>query len=156
VRYATGAVAAHGDASVEAARPFAAVVTSRSAHVLGVERERVPSEVEAVPLPRTSRAAAEALADLLCGARTGRLERLTFATGVALETALPGVRFVPAEAATLTARAIKTPEEVALLREAQRLNEAAVAEVLPAIVPGVREVELTGRFLAAMARRGVT
>jgi Xaa-Pro aminopeptidase len=36
------------------------------------------------------------------------------------------------------------------------LNEQAVAEMLPAIVPGVREVELTGRFLAAMARRGVT
>jgi len=156
VRYATGAVAAHGDSSVEAARPFAAVVTSRSAHVLGVERERVPPEVEAGPMPRTPRAAAQSLADLLGSARSVGLERLAFATGVALETALPGVRYVPAEAATLTARAIKTPEEIALLREAQRLNEAAVAEVLPAIVPGVHEVELTGRFLAAMARRGVT
>jgi Xaa-Pro dipeptidase len=156
LRYATGAVAVHGDSSVEAARPFAAVVTSRSAYVLGVERDRVPSEVEAAPLPRTSRAAAEALADLLGSARTVGLERLAFATGVALETALPGARFVPAEGVTLPARAIKTPEEIALLREAQHLNEAAVTEVLPAIVPGVREVELTGRFLAAMARRGVT
>jgi Xaa-Pro aminopeptidase len=156
VRYATGAVAVHGDSSVEAARPFAAVVTSRSAHVLGVERERVPSDVEAAPMPRGPRPLAQALADLLRSARTVGLERLAFATGVALEAALPGARFVPAEGATLGARAIKTAEEIALLREAQRLNEAAVAEVLPAIVPAAREVELTGRFLAAMARRGVT
>jgi len=156
VRYATGAVVVHGDSSVEAARPFVAVVTSRSLHVLGVERERVPSDVEAAPLPRTPRAAAGALADLLGGARTVGLERLAFATGVALGAALPGARFLPAEGASLAARAIKTAEEIALLREAQRLNEAAVAEVLPAIMPSVREVELTGRFLAAIARRGVT
>ena len=43
-----------------------------------------------------------------------------------------------------------------LLREAQRASEAAVAAVLPAIVPGVREVELAGRVLAAMAGRGLT
>ena len=156
VRYATGAVPVHGDSSLEAARPFAAVVTPRSVHVLGVEPEWVPPDVEAAPMPRTSRAVAQTLVDLLDSARAVGLERLPFATGAALEAALPGARCTSADVAVLAARAIKMPEEVALLREAQRLNEAAVAEMLPAIVPGVREVELTGRFLAAMARRGVT
>jgi len=59
VRYATGAVPVHGDSSVEAARPFAAVVTPRSVYVLGVEPEWVPSDIEAAPMPRTSRAVAQ-------------------------------------------------------------------------------------------------
>jgi Xaa-Pro aminopeptidase len=84
------------------------------------------------------------------------VDRLTPAATAALAACLPGVELVGAESSLLPARAVKTPEEIALLRQAQRLNEEAIAEVLPAILPGVREVELTGRFLAAMAHRGVT
>ena len=46
VRYATGAVPLHGESSVGAARPFAAVVTAEHLHVLGVEPEFVPAGVE--------------------------------------------------------------------------------------------------------------
>src|SRR5262249_58359028 len=100
-------------------------------------------------------ARAAVLAELLGGARRVGGERLAQTTGAALAAALPAATLVGAEPTVLAARAVKSAEEIALLAEAQRLNEAAIAEVLPAIVPGVREVELTGRFLAAMAARGV-
>jgi Xaa-Pro aminopeptidase len=152
VRYATGAVPVHGDSSLESARPFAAVVTAHAVHVLGVEAGFVPSGVGAHAWPRRP---SDALADLLGGAHAIGVDRLPLGLAVALERALPAATLAGAEASLVPARAQKTPEEVALLREAQRLNEAAIADVLPAIVPGVREVELTGRFLAAMAERGV-
>ncbi len=153
VRYATGAVPLHGDSSFEAAHPFAAVVTARDLHVLGVEAECVPAGVAAEPWPRDPVATC---AELLAGARRVGVDRLPIATATALARALPGVELVGAEASLLPARAVKTPDELELLRAAQHLNETAIAEVLPAIVPGVREVELTGCFLAAMARAGVT
>jgi Xaa-Pro dipeptidase len=147
VRYATGAARPHGDASFEAAFPCAAVVTSRAVDVLGVGD---------TAFPRDPARAAGVLADLAGDARRVGIDRLPFATGDALRRALPRTAFEAAERALLPARSVKLPEEIALLREAQRLNEAAVADVLPAIAPGVREVELTGRFLAAMAEGGVT
>jgi Xaa-Pro aminopeptidase len=155
VRYASGAVPVHGDSSVEAARPFAAVVTPRRLHVLGVDPAFVPSDVAAHVLPRAARGAVAALADLLADARHVGVERLPFALAEGLARALPRATFASADPALHAARAVKTPEEVARLAEAQRLTEAAVRAVLPAIVPGVREVELTGRFLAAAAERGL-
>jgi len=154
VRYATGAVPLHGESSVGAARPFAAVVTADHLHVLGVEPEFVPAGVESHAWPRSAARAASLLAGLVGGARRIGVERLAAAVG--LESALPAASFDAAEPALLAARAVKTGEEVELLREAQRASEAAVADLLPAIAPGVREVELAGRFLAAMAGRGVT
>jgi Xaa-Pro aminopeptidase len=156
VRYASGAVPPHGDSSVEAARPFAAVVTARTLDVLGIEPAGVPAGVASHALPRTPARAAAALADLLAGARHVGVDRLRLAAADALARALPRATLAAADGAVLAARRVKTAEEIALLRTAQRLNEEAIVEVLPAIVPGVREVELTGRFLAAMARRGVT
>jgi Xaa-Pro aminopeptidase len=156
VRYASGTVPPHGDSSVEAAYPFAAVVTARTVHVLGLDAARVPAGVDALPLPRGTKAAAATIADLVGGARRIGVERLPLGLADALADALPQALLAPAERTVLAARAIKLPDEIVLLREAQRLNEDAIAEVLPAIVPGIREVELTGAFLAAMARRGVT
>src|SRR5207244_4818907 len=83
-------------------------------------------------------------------------DRLAFAIAEALARALPGVALEGADTTVLAARALKTPEEIALLRASQRVNHAAIVEMLPTIVPGVREVELTGRFLANMARQGIT
>ena len=69
VRYASGAVPPHGDSSVEAARPFAAVVTARTLDVLGIEPTCVPADLASHPLPRAPARAAAVLADLLAGAR---------------------------------------------------------------------------------------
>ena len=156
IRYATGAIPLHGESSLEAARPFAAVVSPDGVHVLGVESEFVPADVERHAWPPSAERAASLLAELV--GRPGRLgvERLPAAVGLALESMLPGASVEAAEPVLLAARAVKTDGEVALLREAQRASEAALAEVLPAIVPGAREVDLAGRLLAAMAGRGVT
>lgn len=156
VRYASGACPPHGDSSFEAAYPFAAVVTATTLHVFGLEAARLPGGVESEPLPRAPERVAAAFAARLAGARCVGVDRLPFATATALVRALPGIELHAADTTVLAARAVKTAEEIALLREAQRLNEEAIGEVLPAIVPGIREVEITGRFLAAMARRGVT
>jgi Xaa-Pro aminopeptidase len=130
------------------------VITARDVHVLGVERECVPANVDRHDLVPGKEAAA--IAERLAGARRLGIDRLTLASGQALARLLPRTTFTAADKTVLAARRVKTSTELALLREAQQLNEAAIAEVLPAIVPGVREVELTGRFLAAMAARGVT
>ena len=156
VRYATGAVPLHGESSLEASRPFAAVVAAAGLHVLGVEPEFVPAGVERHAWPPSAERAASLLAELVGPVRRLGVERLTAAVGGALERALPGAGFEAADAVLLAARAVKCDEEVMLLREAQRASEAAVAAVLPAIVPGVREVELAGRVLAAMVGRGLT
>jgi len=156
IRYATGSVPPHAESSGEAARPFAAVVTSRTVHVLGVDAECVPTGVEAMPFPRAPARAAAALAERLGGARRVGADRLPYAVADALGRLLPGVVLEGADATVLSARAVKTPEEIALLAEAQRRNEAGIADVLPSILPGVRENELGGRFLGAMAERDVT
>ncbi len=155
VRYASGAVPLHGDASVEAAWPFAAVVTRAGVAVLGVEPASVPAGVEVHGMPRDPARAAGLLAALVGRVRRVGVERLPFALAGALAGALPGVALGSAEPTVLRARRVKTDAEIALLRAGLRLSEAALQEVLPAMVPDVREVELTGRFLAAMARRDI-
>jgi Xaa-Pro aminopeptidase len=156
VRYATGVAPPHGESSAEAAQPYAAVVTPTTLHLLGLASSHVPAEVEVAPLPRAAERAAGEITALLGGARRVGVDRLPFALATGLAAAMPGVELVAADATVLAARGRKTAAEIDLLREAQRRNEQAVAEVLPSIVPGVRELELTGRFLGAMARRGVT
>ena len=47
------------------------------------------------------------------------------------------------------AKLIKTPDELGLLRMSLRITEHAIAPVQGLLAPGVREVELTARFLGA-------
>lgn len=53
------------------------------------------------------------------------------------------------------ARLAKTADEVACIRTAQRLTEAAMAEVLPLLRPGVTQTELSARFLERIFELGV-
>jgi Xaa-Pro aminopeptidase len=64
----------------------------------------------------------------------------------------------PSEAATaLTAAKItKTADELACIRRAQAINEAAIATLEPLVTPGVRGTELTGQFLAKILELGAT
>jgi len=55
-----------------------------------------------------------------------------------------------------TARRIKTPEEIAALREATRVAETGLAAAVSELVPGVTEQTLTGIMLEAMAAGGVS
>ncbi|HEX4862533.1 MAG TPA: M24 family metallopeptidase, partial [Acidimicrobiales bacterium] len=55
-----------------------------------------------------------------------------------------------------TAKLCKTPDELACIRTAQRINELAMSEVLPLLRPGVRQSDLTGVFLKRIFELGAT
>jgi Xaa-Pro dipeptidase len=73
-----------------------------------------------------------------------------------LPTAFPNAELVDAEPAMRAARRIKTPEEVAALRESHRVAEVALAAAVAELRPGVREQTLAGVLLEAMTAAGVS
>ena len=89
------------------------------------------------------------------GARIG-VDEYTSAMLDGLGAALPGVELVDASPVTGAARVIKTADEIACQREAQRINEAAMYDVEHALVPGVRQNELTAIFLQRIFELGAT
>lgn len=62
----------------------------------------------------------------------------------------------PADAGRVisAAKLIKSPDEVACLRETARITEAAIADVQAQLAPGVRQVDLTATFLRAIFAEG--
>lgn len=73
-----------------------------------------------------------------------------------LGLALPGIELIDAATVTGAARITKTGDEIACLREAQRINETAMFEVERAVIPGVRQNELTALFLQRIFELGAT
>jgi Xaa-Pro aminopeptidase len=73
-----------------------------------------------------------------------------------LDRLLPGVEIGDATTATAAARLIKSSDEIACLREAQRINELAMYDIEAALVPGVRQNELSARFLHRCFELGAT
>jgi Xaa-Pro aminopeptidase len=63
-------------------------------------------------------------------------------------------RLVPTTDLVERLRAIKSPEEVAAIRAAADLAQAALAEVLPTVRPGLTELEIAATLEAALRRRG--
>jgi Xaa-Pro aminopeptidase len=63
-------------------------------------------------------------------------------------------RLVPTTDLVERLRVIKSPEEVAAIRAAADLAQAALAEVLPAVRPGLTELEIAATLEAALRRRG--
>jgi Xaa-Pro aminopeptidase len=52
------------------------------------------------------------------------------------------------------AKATKTPDELACMREALRITERAIAEVQARVAPGVRQTDLTATFLRTVFEAG--
>jgi len=73
-----------------------------------------------------------------------------------LPMAFPRAQVVDGERALSLARRVKTDEEVSAIRAAIAIAEAGLAEAIAQLRPGVRERELTGVFMDAIASRGVT
>jgi Xaa-Pro aminopeptidase len=97
-------------------------------------------------------ATAAALADLgLAGCRVG-FDDLRLAGHVAART--PGLVTADAHDAWLDVRKVKTPDEIAFLRHGAKLNEQALAEIVPMIRPGVVWREVAGRFRQLLQERG--
>jgi Xaa-Pro aminopeptidase len=63
-------------------------------------------------------------------------------------------RVVPTSDLVERLRAIKSPEEVAAIRAAADLAQAALAEVLPIVRPGLTELDIAATLEAALRRRG--
>ncbi len=69
----------------------------------------------------------------------------------ALEAAMPDARFIDSEELVNWVRAIKSPAEIALMREAGTLAERVMASAFGAIAPGVRQCDAVAAILAAQA-----
>jgi Xaa-Pro dipeptidase len=69
---------------------------------------------------------------------------------------LPGVEITDGTAVTAAARLIKSADEIACLRQAQRINELAMYDVEAMLVPGVRQNELSATFLRRVFELGAT
>ena len=73
-----------------------------------------------------------------------------------LPMAFPTAELVDAEPALRAARRIKTPDEIAVLRGALDVADAALEAARAELAPGVTEQSLTGALMEAMAAGGVT
>ncbi|HET9039931.1 MAG TPA: Xaa-Pro peptidase family protein [Gemmatimonadales bacterium] len=68
--------------------------------------------------------------------------------------ALTRARLVPTTDLVERLRAVKSPEEVAAIRAAADLAQAALAETLPAVRAGLSELEIAAALEGALRRRG--
>jgi Xaa-Pro dipeptidase len=93
------------------------------------------------------------------GAATARVvatDGLTGGSASLLAKAFPEARVVDGQQVLDRARRIKAPEEVEAIRAAVAVAERAVAAAVDTLAPGTTERQLTGVFMEAMARAGVT
>lgn len=71
-----------------------------------------------------------------------------------LEEAIPGLKLVPAGEALARLRLHKDESELAAMREAIAISEAALRATLDAIRPGMTEREIASRLVAEQLQRG--
>ena len=124
-------------------------------HVWTPFPEGVPDDVPsdqvhgpiAIEFAEGTEALARAVAQTVPGARRIGIDELSGPMIQGLSPLCPGVEWADATLATGAARIIKTPDEVACMRQAQRINEIAMYDVEAALRPGVRQNELSGIFL---------
>ena len=67
---------------------------------------------------------------------------------------LSGYDWVDASGVMGAAKIVKTPDEVACIRQAQLLNELAMVDALRALRPGVRQIDLSAVFLRRVFELG--
>lgn len=75
---------------------------------------------------------------------------------LALPALLGEVEVVDAAETLSSAKVIKTPDEIACISIAQRINETAMYAAEEALEPGIRQSELTGIFLRRIFELGAT
>lgn len=146
-------------------RPFApgcvVVRETRDVHVLSTWDDGMPPELEHERLYGTTWNPAILTDEVgaipgIGDARRIGVDGMTARAHALLTTVAPRAQLVDAGAAMLAARRRKSADEVACIAHAVAVAGAGVAAALDAAAPGVTERELTGRYLEAMARLGVT
>jgi len=96
------------------------------------------------------------VAELIPAGATVAVDELTGAMCRAAYRLFPGGP--PSDAAPVVgaAKLVKTPDQIACIREACRITEAAVVDVQKALVPGVRQIDLSARFVRRAFELGAT
>ena len=95
------------------------------------------------------------LAELLPAGATVGVDEWTFAMSRESRTLFSeGGRVRDGGKVITRAKAVKTPDEVACLREALRITEQGIAAVQAQLAPGMRQIELTATFLRAVFDAG--
>ncbi|OBJ49243.1 Xaa-Pro peptidase family protein [Mycobacterium sp. 1423905.2] len=99
---------------------------------------------------------ARVLAGLLPPGATVAVDEMTGAMRRAMSTLFPSG--VPSDAAAVVgaAQLIKTRDEISCLRRACRITEQAMAEVQTAVVPGVRQIDLSATLVRRAFELGAT
>jgi Xaa-Pro aminopeptidase len=69
---------------------------------------------------------------------------------------LPSFDWVEASDVVGAAKLTKTPDEIACIRNAQRLNELAMTDALAILRPGVRQIDLSAAFLRRVFELGAS
>ncbi|PXX13278.1 Xaa-Pro aminopeptidase [Mycolicibacterium moriokaense] len=69
---------------------------------------------------------------------------------------LPSFDWVDASDVVGAAKLTKTPDEIACIRNAQRLNELAMTDALAILRPGVRQIDLSAAFLRRVFELGAS
>jgi Xaa-Pro aminopeptidase len=163
VQYATGVSSLSSDPSRVVGEPTVAIVTQDEVRVFASYPEGVPPEVSAsqvsgpllVEFPEGATELAGHLGDLLGRGRVRvGFDDLTGAELVSMTKALPSMEMVDASTVLTPAKFVKTRDEIECIRGAQARNEIAMYDVLECLRPGVRQSELTGRFLERVFELG--
>jgi Xaa-Pro dipeptidase len=90
---------------------------------------------------------ARLLAELIPAGSTVAVDELTGAMSRARELLFPNGAPVDAAAVVSAAKVIKTQDELACIRTAVRITDEAMVEVQKALAPGIRQIDLSARFL---------
>ena len=71
-----------------------------------------------------------------------------------LQSDLPGVQFVKADDTLIDLRIVKSPAEIALMKKAFQISEAAIDAILGEIKPGMTELQVIGIAQREIYQRG--
>ena len=99
---------------------------------------------------------ARALSELIRPGATVAVDELTGAMRRAANRLFPGGAPVDAAPIVGAAKLVKTPDQIACIRKACRITEEAVVDVQKALVPGVRQIDLSARFVRRAFELGAT
>ncbi|MFV9635599.1 M24 family metallopeptidase [Mycobacterium neumannii] len=161
VRYVTGAP----QLWVAGTRPFGPICevvrSTGEIHLNSTWDEGIPDEIPHDHLyglawnPMTLVEVLKALPGAATAKRVGT-DSLTPTFAQLLPMAFPNAELVDAEPALRAARRIKTPDEIAVLRGALSVADAALDAARAELAAGTTEKSLTGALMEAMAAGGVT
>lgn len=166
VSYATGAswpLADAGRGNVE--RPVAVVVAGDdqphlftpflddAARELGLDGDHLHGPTY-LDLPEGVTRFAATLAELVPAGATIAFDEVTGAMHADRDRVFAQWPPRPASEVMSAARLVKTPDELACLREAARITEVAMVDVFAGLVPGARQVDLTATFLRRVFELG--